>query len=100
MYLDSRFGQVMNGGGTMFWMQDPIVLPSMKYAFHLSVPFVAMLLIHYVITEVNRRLHIVYMHVAPPEPMIIDLPIGNHSIDELVDVLNRNLIFGFTAGYS
>jgi hypothetical protein len=40
------------------------------------------------------------MHVAPPEPLIVDLPLGNHSIDELVDVLNRHLLFGFTAGYS
>jgi hypothetical protein len=100
VYLDSRFGQVMNGGGTLFWMQDPIVLPSMKYAFNLSVPFVAMPLTHYVITEANRRLQIVYMHVAPPESLVIDLPLGNHSIDELVDALNRSLLFGFTAAYS
>jgi hypothetical protein len=32
--------------------------------------------------------------------LIIDLSLENHSIDELVDVLNRNLLFGFTAGYS
>ena len=32
--------------------------------------------------------------------MIIDLPMENHSIYEPVDVLNRNLLFGFTAGYS
>jgi hypothetical protein len=66
----------------------------------LSVPFVAVPLTHYVITEANRRLHILYNHVAPPEPLIIDLPLGNHSIDELVDVLNRRLLFGFKAAYS
>ena len=100
VYLDSRFGQVMNGGGTLLWMHDPIVLPSMKHAFNLSVSFVAMPLAHYVITEANRRLHIVYMHVAPHAPLIIDLPMENHSIDEMVEVLNRNLLFRFTAGYS
>ena len=100
MYLDSPLRQVMSGGGTLFWMKEPIVLPNMKYAFDLSVPFVAMPLTHYDITESNRRLHIIYMHVAPPEPLIIDLPMGNHSIDELVDVLNRRLLFGFTAAYS
>jgi hypothetical protein len=100
VYLDSRFGQVMNGGGTLFWLQDPIVLPSPRYAFNLSVPFVAMPLTHYVITEANRRLHIIYTHVAPPEPLIVDLPLGNHNIDELADVLNGNLLYGFTAAYS
>jgi hypothetical protein len=48
---------------------------------------------HYVITEVYRRLHIVYMHVAPLEPLIIYLPMENQSIDELVDVPNRILFF-------
>ncbi len=80
MYLDSPLRQVMSGGGTLFWMKEPIVLPNMKYAFDLSVPFVAMPLTHYVITEANRRLHIVYMHEAPPKLLIIDLPMGNHSI--------------------
>ena len=51
VYLDSRFGQAMNGGGTLFWMQDPIVLPIIKYAFNLSVSFVAMPIIHYVISR-------------------------------------------------
>jgi hypothetical protein len=31
---------------------------------------------------------------------IIELPLGNHSIDELADVLNRRLLFGFKAAYS
>ncbi len=100
MYLNSRFGQTMNGGGTLFWLQDPIVLPSPRYVFNMSVPFVAMPLTHYVIVEANRRLHIVYIHIVPREPQIIDLPLRNHSIDDLEDVLNRRLLFGFTAGYS
>jgi len=90
----------MNGGGTFFWLQEPVVLPSPRYAFNLCVPFVAMLLTHYVIIEANRRLRTVYTHVAPLEPLIVDLPLGNHNIDELVDVLNRNLLIGYTAAYS
>ena len=57
-------------------MQDPIVFLSMKYAFNQSAPFVAMPLTRYVITGANQRLHIVYMHVAPPDPFIIDLLLG------------------------
>ena len=96
MYLDSRFGQSL-GAGTLFWLQDPIVLPSPRYAFTLSVPFVAVPLTHYVISAANRTLDISYPG-APPS--IIDFPLGNHSIDELVDDLNRRLLFGFKAAYS
>ena len=84
MYLDSRFGQIL-GAGTLFWLQDPIVLPSSRYAFTLSVPFVAMPLTYYVITEANRTLDISYTNSTS----IIELPVGNHSIDELVDVLDH-----------
>jgi hypothetical protein len=37
---------------------------------------------------------------AQLEPQIIEFPLGNHSIDELVDVLNRRLLFGFKSAYS
>ena len=97
LYLDSRFGRNL-GAGTLFWLQDPIVLPSPRYAFTLSVPFVAVPLTHYVISAANRTLDISYP--GQLEPSIIEFPLGNHSIDELVDVLNRRLLFGFKAAYS
>ena len=97
LYLDSRFGQSLNGNGTLFWLQDPIVLPSMKYSFTLSVPSAAVALTHYVITEANRKLELLYSDAST---QTIDLPIGNHSIDELVDALNRRLLYGFKAAYS
>ena len=98
LYLDSRFGQP-NGSMTLFWLEDPIVLPSSKYAFTLSVPSAAMALTHYVITEANRKLDLIYSNVTEPTQMI-EFPIGNHSIDELVDVLNIHLLHGFKAAYS
>jgi len=97
LYLDSRFGRNL-GAGTLFWLQDPIVLPNPRYAFTLSVPFVAVPLTHYVISAANRILDITYP--AQQDPSIIEFPLGNHSIDELVDVLNRRLLFGFKAAYS
>ena len=99
LYLDSRFGQP-NGSIKLFWLEDPILLPSPKYVFTLSVPFVAMPLTPYVITKANRRLHIIYTHVAPQKPLFIDFPLGNHSIDEMVDVFNNYLLFAFTAAFS
>ena len=94
LYLDSRFGWNL-GVGTLFWLQDPIVLPSPRYAFTLSAPFVAVPLTHYVITATNRTLDISYP--AQLEPSIIEFPLGNHSIDELTNVPNRRLLFGFKA---
>ena len=82
----------------MFWLQDPIVLPSPRYAFTLSVPFIAVHLTHYVISAANGTLDISYPEQL--EPSIIEFPVGNHNIDELVDVLNRRLLFGFKAAYS
>ena len=96
LYLDSRFGQP-NGSIKLFWLEDPILLPSPKYAFTLGVLFVAMPLTHYVTTEANRKLHIIYTYVAPSEPLIIDFPLGNHIIDELVEVLNYYLLCGLSA---
>jgi hypothetical protein len=52
------------------------------------------------ITEANRWLHVIYTHVAPPEPLIVDLPLGDHNIDELADVYYSNLLYGYTAAYS
>ena len=43
--------------------------------------------------------HIINMDIAPPEQLIIELRLGNHSIDELVGVFNRNFLFEFTVGY-
>ncbi len=90
----------MSGARTLFRLQDPIVLPSPKYAFTMSVSFVAMPLTHYFFTEANRTLDISYIHVAPPKHSIIEVPLGNHIIDELVNVLNRHLFYEFTADYS
>jgi hypothetical protein len=97
LYLDSRFGRNL-GAGTLFWLQKPIVLPSPRYDFTLSVPFVAVPLTNYVISAANRTLNISYP--AQHDPSIIEFPLNNHSIDELVDVLNRRLLFGFKAVYS
>jgi len=105
LYLNSRFGWNLGaatgpGGGaeTLFWMQDPIVLTSPRHAFTLSVPFVAVPLAHYFVSAANQTSEIVYP--AQPEPSIIKFSLGNHSIDELVDLLNRRLFFGFKAVYS
>ncbi len=56
LYLDFRFGRNLGPGGgtgTLFWLQDPIVLSSPRYAFTLSVLFVAVPLTHYVISAAN-----------------------------------------------
>ena len=93
LYLDSRFGRP-NGSVAFFRLEDPIVLPSPKYAFTLSVPSAAVALTQYVVTEANRKVDLIYSNVAEPTH-VIDFPIGTHSIEEMVDVLSRRLLHGF-----
>jgi len=76
LYLDSRFGRNLNAGA-LFWLHDPIVLPNHRYAFTLSVPFVAVPLTHYVISAAHRTLAI--SHPAQLEPSIIKFPLENYS---------------------
>ncbi len=66
----------------------------------LSVSFVTMPLTHYAITEANRKLHNIYIHIAPPEPLIIHFSLGNHIMHELIDVFNLPLLFGFVVAYA
>ena len=75
------------------------MLPSSKNAFTLSVQSAAVALTHYAITQETRKLDLIYSNVAEPA-QVIDFPIGNHSIDELIDVLNRRLLYDFKAAYS
>jgi hypothetical protein len=97
LHLDSRVGWNL-GTGTLFWLQDPIVMPIPRYAFTLSDPIGAVPLTHYVISATNRTLDISYP--GQLEPLIIDFPLGDHGIYEFVDVLNRRLLFGFKAASS
>jgi hypothetical protein len=60
------------------------------------VPFVAVPLTYYNIETDNRTLHILN---DVGGPLTIELPLGNHSIDEVLDAINRRLINGFSANY-
>ncbi len=99
MLLNTRFGQSINGGGTLFRLQDPIVSPSARYVLTLGLPFAAMPLSLYEILGYNRALCISYIHAVPPESSSIEFPMGCHNIDEIFDVLNHHLLFGFTSAY-
>jgi hypothetical protein len=67
----------MNDNGTSFWLDNAIVLLSPKYAFTLIVPSAAVPPTHYVITEANRKLDLIYPNVTDPA-QLIDFPSGNH----------------------
>jgi len=85
--------------GALFWLEDPIVLPHMKYAFTLSVPSAAVTLTRNLITVANRKLDLVHSNVNGPTK-VIGFLFGNYNIDELVDVLNRRLLHSFKAAFS
>ena len=52
---------------------------------------------HYVISAAKRKSDISYP--AQPEPLILEFSQGNYSMDELVDFLNRHLLFRWKAAY-
>lgn len=96
LHLDSKFSDLNFGeNGTIYYLSDPIVLPSINYEFHVSVVHATIPLSFWVITESNNLLHLAFS----AEDVFVSLPLGNRSIDELVAYLNTKLIDGFEASY-
>lgn len=97
LYLEQKHGTPTENGGSMFWLQDPVICPSREWQLTCTVVHVAIPLTHWVITEDNRTLHIVHEVVDPntgavaPEDDFILLPMGNYSIDALVLFINSSL---------
>ena len=97
LYLESRFGYELANGEVLFWLQDPIILPNpQEHQFSVSVPDASFPLTHYAITGHNRDLEIMYDDSAET----IHLPLGNYSIDEVLDYINIRLKHGYRATYS
>ena len=87
LYLESRFGYSLPDGSALFWLQDPIVLPNPQaYQFTVAVPNASFPLTHYAIHAENRDLEIEIDGVTK----FLQLPIGNHSIDELIEFLGAH----------
>lgn len=87
IYLEERFAYKLPDGSSLFWLQDPIVLPNQVSQFTISVPHASIPLTHYVITERNNTLELVIDGV----PHITNLKVGNHSIDEVIKQLESTL---------
>lgn len=97
LYLEQKHGTPTENGGSMFWLQDPVVCPSREWQLTCTVVHVAIPLTHWVITEDNRLLHLVHELVDPVTGAVTDdddyifLPMGNYSIDALVMFINSSL---------
>ena len=83
-------------GGSVFWLTDAIVAPEQSYNISVSVRNASIPVTHYVITDENNTLSIIYNQVTN---RLIILPKGNRSIDELVIYLKTQLEFGFSISY-
>ena len=96
VYLSEKYSLKMPDGSCLFWLRDPIIMPEQSYeltccARHVSIP-----LTNYVINEFNNILEIEINSVSYQ----IILPVGNHSIDQLILVINDVLPDGVEAVYS
>ena len=95
LYLEQKFSYTLADGSSLFWLQDPIVLPNAnEYHFTVAVPNASFPLTHYAINDNNNTLELVANGVA----QVTTLPLGNHSIDEVVDHINSELV-GVVAEY-
>jgi hypothetical protein len=96
LHLDSKFAdQTFGTNACVFYLADPITLPSDKYELLVRVPAATIPLSHWVIRAENNVLQLEF----PTETRAISLPVGNHSVDEVLAFLNPELIDGFVATY-
>ncbi len=83
-------------GSSLFWLADAIMVPEQSYTITVNVRNASIPVTHYVITEENNTLHLVYDGVTN---RTIRLPVGNRSVDALVAFLTGVLEFGFAVVY-
>jgi hypothetical protein len=97
LHLDTKFADHTFGDNSgVFFLSEPIVLPSDVYEWHISIPHTTISLSHWVITEENNMLHLEFAE----EDRFIAPPLSNRSVDELIVYLNdERLLDGFEASY-
>jgi hypothetical protein len=96
LHLDSKFAdQTFGENASVYYLSDPLVLPSDLYEWHLSIPTATIPLSYWVINEENNLLHLQFN----AEDKFIALPVGNHTIDELVEYINPYLLDGYVVEY-
>jgi len=96
VYLLQKHGIALPDGSSLFWLADAIMVPEQSYTITCSVRNATFPVTHYVITASNNTLHLVYDGVTDS---IIRLPVGNRSVDALVEFLTEELEFGFAVVY-
>lgn len=97
VYLEQKWGDPTGSGATMFWLQDPILIPTNDFQISCSVPSVSIPLTHWVITDANRTLQLDYPAAGQSQDIL--LPLGNYSVDELVSRINDEILFDYACDY-
>ena len=97
MYLEQKWGDPTGSGATMFWLQDPILIPTNDFQISCSVPSVSIPLTHWVITDANRTLQLDYPAAGQSQDIL--LPLGNYSVDDLVSRINDEILFDYACEY-
>ena len=96
IHLDSKFADTRFGeNACVFYLADPIILPSDKYEFLVSVPAASLPLSHWVVGPENSTLDL----SVDGEPLLVHLPEGNRSVDQIIAVLNEELGNRYEARY-
>ena len=96
IHLDSQFADVRyDSNASVYFLPDPVSLPSPFYEFHVSVPAATIPLTYWIVDWANRALHLEFAF----ESLTINLPLGNHPIGDLVAYIDSQLIDGYAVEY-
>lgn len=101
IYIDSQFSDIVLGDGShVFWLSDAVYVPD-RHTLQVKVLNAWIPHTFYSIFEANDT--IVLGYYPPEEPMgtaeTIAIPHGNRSIDEILDIINPRLQYGYEASY-
>ena len=88
---DRKFGV----NGSSFFLASPIIVPNPLWELHVSLSHMQIPLSYYAIDAANDKLTAVYNS----GPVVITLPHGNQSIDEVVTTINNQMSDGFVMTY-
>lgn len=98
VYLESRYSFPLAGGTHLFYLPDSITVPNpRRYELQVSLPEASFSLTNYAVRDGNNSLAVSY---GNGDEQTIRLPVGNPSIDDVTELLDEELLHGWTAKYS
>lgn len=101
VYIDSQYSDIVLGDGShMFWLGGAIEVPD-RHTLQVKVLNAWIPHTFFSIFDANDTLILVYYPPGDPEGLVqsLAIPHGNRSIDEILDIINPQLEYGYVCSY-